>query len=142
VLRRDVRRGLKKLSGPYDLIFLDPPYGYLLEREALGAIAQPGLLAPGGVAVVEHAGRETVTLPRDAEGLLVAGETRPYGDTAVTFFSPAPVASAPAPTVVDDEPARSSLVPPSGRRVAIYAGQLRPAHQRALRHHPTGDAAV
>jgi 16S rRNA (guanine966-N2)-methyltransferase len=126
VLRRDVRRGLKKLSGPYDIIFLDPPYGYLLEREALGAIAQLGLLAPGGVAVVEHAGRETVTLPRDAEGLLVAGETRPYGDTAVTFFSPAPVASAPAPTVVDDEPARSSLVPPSGRRVAIYAGSFDP----------------
>jgi len=140
VLRRDVRRTMKKLTGPYDVIFLDPPYGHLLEREALAAIAQLGLLAPGGVAVVEHAGRDEVPLPQGAEGKLTPRETRSYGDSAVTYFvthpdSIPPPAPASAPTAVPSQPPSQtaaldaeSAAPyaASTRRVAVYAGSFDP----------------
>lgn len=81
----DVRRGLHKLEGgaPFDVIFADPPYGmgWCKDWPALLA-AHPCLLAPGGLAVLEHAdGEEPVLSP----GWRVADQRR-YGGTKFTFF--------------------------------------------------------
>ncbi|MDB4927790.1 MAG: putative Ribosomal small subunit methyltransferase, partial [Myxococcaceae bacterium] len=94
VLLRDVRRAFKQAAGPFDLVFIDPPYGHLLEREALAALAAPGVLAPDALVVVEHASRETVGPPPALADAFAAPDTRAYGDTSVTLFRPKP---APAP---------------------------------------------
>lgn len=60
--------------GAYDVAFADPPYG----RELAHRVAERWLDVPfAGVIGIEHAARET--LP---EG----GDTRRYGDTAITFY--------------------------------------------------------
>ncbi len=51
VLRGDAVRQLATLSGPYDLIFLDPPYGLKLLPELLPRCAR--LLLPGGLVYAE-----------------------------------------------------------------------------------------
>ena len=51
VLRGDAMRQLPALSGPYDLIFLDPPYGLQLLPELLPRCAR--LLRPGGLVYAE-----------------------------------------------------------------------------------------
>lgn len=119
--RRDVRRALKQLEGPWDLVFIDPPYGHLLEREALVGLSAPGLLAPGATVLVEHASRESFTLPTAAEPFLELVDTRAYGDTAVARLrakaQPLPVSTeVPAPQGLRvDAP-----------RVAVYAGSFDP----------------
>jgi pantetheine-phosphate adenylyltransferase len=123
--RRDVRRAMKRLQGPFDLVFIDPPYGLLLEREALVALSRPGLLAPGALVVVEHASREPCALPAAASALQSAG-TRSYGDTSVTFFN-AP--GEPRSTMEEQHgqaPAASMPQGASTRRVAVYAGSFDP----------------
>jgi 16S rRNA (guanine966-N2)-methyltransferase len=77
--RRDVRafvRDASRAGGPYDLVFLDPPY-----RDATGLGPQldlPPLLATGARVVSESDRREPLALP----GLEVADERR-YGDTLI-----------------------------------------------------------
>ncbi|MFH1092190.1 MAG: 16S rRNA (guanine(966)-N(2))-methyltransferase RsmD [Pseudomonadota bacterium] len=50
-------KGLKEL-GPFDLIFLDPPYGRGLAGRSLALAAGMNLTAPGATALVEHAPSE------------------------------------------------------------------------------------
>jgi len=127
LLKRDVRRSVKSLAGPFDLVFVDPPYGHLLEREALAVLCAEGSLAPGATVVVEHASREEVSLPPAAADVLGDADTRAYGDTSVTLFTARP-ASAPDPAVTDGAPQSLSpgSLPPRGGRVAIYAGSFDP----------------
>ena len=55
VLFCDFRKGLARLrkEEPFDIIFLDPPYGKGLENEALLIIEQNGVLADDGVVIIE-----------------------------------------------------------------------------------------
>ncbi|MBL8601734.1 MAG: pantetheine-phosphate adenylyltransferase [Myxococcales bacterium] len=125
VHRRDVRRALKKLEGPFDLVFIDPPYGHLLEREALVLLAQPGMLSPGAQIVVEHASREQITLPQSVAGALAVTETRVYGDTSVTFVAPqsaAPSTEKEPQAMPVDAPTHANEAP----RIAVYAGSFDP----------------
>lgn len=113
--RRDVRRALKALKGPWDLVFIDPPYGHLLEREALAGLAEGDLVRPGGTVVVEHASRETLALPSSASRFELV-DSRAYGDSTISTVrridDPAPEAPAPQAVV-------------SGR-TAVYAGSFDP----------------
>ncbi len=76
---RDVRafvRDAPAAAGPYDLVFLDPPY-----RDAAGLGPQldlTPLLAKGARVVSESDRREPLALP----GLVVTDERR-YGDTLI-----------------------------------------------------------
>lgn len=114
--RRDVRRALKALKGPWDLVFIDPPYGHLLEREALAGIADAGLLGPGGLVLVEHATRETLVLPTGAASALELIEARVYGDTTISLLQ--------SPTVTEgaDELGAEAFT----GRIAVYAGSFDP----------------
>jgi 16S rRNA (guanine966-N2)-methyltransferase len=69
-------------AGPFDLVFVDPPYAALAETEAL----LPSLaarLAPGATVVLEHASSDAAGEP---PGLSLE-DTRIYGDTALSLFA-------------------------------------------------------
>jgi 16S rRNA (guanine966-N2)-methyltransferase len=77
---------LKKLATrgeTFGLAFLDPPYGGGEVVEALTALAELPLLAPGARVVVEHSRRES--LP-EVCGALTRLTLRRYGDTQVAFY--------------------------------------------------------
>lgn len=74
---------------PFDLIFLDPPYGRGLAEPALAALTAPGWLAPGALVVVETAAGEALTAP---PGLAIV-DGRRWGAAEVRFIrqgAPAP----------------------------------------------------
>lgn len=86
LIRSDFRKALSRLeeAGPFDLIFLDPPYGQGLVTESLALIAQAGLLAPDGIICAESAARDAVP---EVAGDLLRLETRRFGSTAVHFYA-------------------------------------------------------
>jgi 16S rRNA (guanine966-N2)-methyltransferase len=66
VHRRDATQlGAKPASdgGPFDLAFLDPPYGRGLGEVALARLVEGGWLAPGAVAVAERGEHDPLHLP-------------------------------------------------------------------------------
>lgn len=67
-------------DGPFDLVFVDPPYGDRVE-ELLARIGE--LLDPGGLVVVERRYRDEP--PLDARGLCVEADRR-YGDTRILVY--------------------------------------------------------
>ncbi|HBL29742.1 MAG TPA: 16S rRNA (guanine(966)-N(2))-methyltransferase RsmD [Acidobacteria bacterium] len=79
--------GLARLTdaGPFDLVYLDPPYNFQSYEAVLAGLA-PLLAAEGGVAV-EHTTRRD--LPVQA-GLLVRVGTRKYGDSSLSFYRKGP----------------------------------------------------
>ena len=85
-------------ASAFDLIFADPPYADVPTgsvARALAALASAELISFGGCVVLEHAHADA---PPDVTGL-TRGETRRYGDTALTFYeAPARRAAAPLAT--------------------------------------------
>lgn len=89
--RADVRRGsalrlMETLAAEgrrFDVVFADPPYGKGLVDAAVGAVARHGLIAPGGLLVVQHSSRER---PHPPPGWAPA-RTVGHGETEVTFFA-------------------------------------------------------
>lgn len=81
--RRDATRLGPCRGEPYDLIFVDPPYGRDLGAAALRSAREGGWIAPGAVVVLETgADEEPPALP----GLALADD-RHYGDTRVLIFT-------------------------------------------------------
>lgn len=68
-------------GGPFQLVFLDPPYRKGLVVPALAALREGGWLAPGAIAVVETAEDEEV-----AAAAFELLDERIYGETRVTFL--------------------------------------------------------
>jgi 16S rRNA (guanine966-N2)-methyltransferase len=68
-------------GGPFDLVFLDPPYRKDLVAPALASLHDGNWLAPNALIVVETAEDEKV----DAPGFVVFDE-RVYGETRVSFL--------------------------------------------------------
>jgi len=71
-----------RADGPYDLVFLDPPYRSGLAAPALIALAQAGWLAPGALVIVELAARGDFEPPPGFEML----EERRYGAGRLVFL--------------------------------------------------------
>ncbi len=72
---------LDTVRGPFDLIFLDPPYRFDYGVKALEKISQRGLLSENGIAVYER--------DRPFEGEVSGLEKydeRKYGKTYITLF--------------------------------------------------------
>lgn len=92
-----VRSFLQRASGPYDLVFSDPPYD--LDDDAMTAdlIALAPRLAPDALVIIERARRST---PPDlpAAGLQLIRE-KAYGDTALWWAEPALASETPQPEV-------------------------------------------
>ena len=87
IIRADVARALddlRRAASTFDIAVLDPPYDRTPEAD-LAAVAE--VLAPGGVAVLEHARRSTPPdPPGGAAGRLVRSRTVTSGDSALTFY--------------------------------------------------------
>ncbi len=86
VLLMPALQAIRRLAGegaPFDVVFVDPPYESLLYDETLLALAIEGLVAPGGVVVVEHGRRRDIGA---VYGDLHRVRRRRYGETCVTTF--------------------------------------------------------
>ena len=77
-------------SGPFDFIFIDPPYAAGLAEKTLKAVSAGGLLSPGGFAVLECRIRED--LPVICGRLKVVREKR-YGQTKILVYAARPESS-------------------------------------------------
>jgi 16S rRNA (guanine966-N2)-methyltransferase len=73
---------LKKPSGSYDIVFLDPPYADKLQP-LLELIAGAGILKPGSIVIAEHFKKQSS--PADAGCLTLYREAK-YGDTVLAFY--------------------------------------------------------
>ncbi len=83
IWRRDATKmGRCAPMQPFDVVFLDPPYGQGLTTPALASLLEGGWLKPGALVVAEESTRTPFTPPR---GFSLADE-RTYGDTAVRFL--------------------------------------------------------
>jgi 16S rRNA (guanine966-N2)-methyltransferase len=86
VIGDDFRRVLARLRA-FDGVFIDPPYGKGLALDALGGLAELGLVKDGGWVSVETGRREQ--LPEIVEGpAIVLARLREdaYGDTKLALY--------------------------------------------------------
>jgi len=87
IIQWDIKRNLACLDTsqpPFDLIFLDPPYGQNLADPALSHLLTIGIMAADTCLVLEHAGSEGLSLNRNH---LQLSDQRRYGKTLVSFLS-------------------------------------------------------
>jgi len=80
--RQKMRPTKNSAGGPFDLIFLDPPYRKNLIAPALAALRDGGWLAENAILVCECANDEDLG---DVEGFTTL-DTRSYGETKVTLL--------------------------------------------------------
>jgi 16S rRNA (guanine966-N2)-methyltransferase len=88
LIRGEVERVLPHLEGPFDLVFLDPPYAEARVPGVLEALADRGLLSESATVVYEHSKR---TDPPERCGPLGLYLTRRHGDTSVSIYDREPV---------------------------------------------------
>ena len=86
VLAGDVLRVLPELGaqeGPFDLVFIDPPYATALAARTLEGLGATRICRAGTEVIVQHSTRTTLpTVP----GLTPYRRPRQFGDTALTFL--------------------------------------------------------
>jgi 16S rRNA (guanine966-N2)-methyltransferase len=71
------------LGAPFDLVFLDPPYGQGLGEKAIAALAPGGWIAADALLVFEHAAAEHPQTPGFDQL-----DVRDYGAARVAFLKP------------------------------------------------------
>jgi 16S rRNA (guanine966-N2)-methyltransferase len=81
--RNALARAAVFAGGPFDIVFLDPPYAQRSLEPWLQLSASH--VAPGGIAILEHASR--LEAPAAADGLAVTRRLR-QGDSTLTFYVP------------------------------------------------------
>ncbi len=81
VIAAKLPEGLARVSGPFDLVYLDPPYAMPGADRTLDSIAP--LLAPGAKVVYEHSSRYNP--PQRPPGLEFE-HRRVYGDSAIALY--------------------------------------------------------
>lgn len=75
--------GVMEREGPFEIIFIDPPYEKGLARRALAELAKLSPEAVSETVVVEHSGREEMP---GREGRFVRIKRKDYGSTSVTIY--------------------------------------------------------
>jgi len=91
LLRMPVGRAVLRLAAEgrrFALVLADPPYAEQAAAEVARAVGEGGLLADGGILVVEHGRRE---VPPDTVGGLQRTDSRRFGDTMVSLYRTATV---------------------------------------------------
>ena len=76
-------KSLAEHDGPFDLIYIDPPYASGLQERTLEVIMDCGLLTERGTVIVEHDAR--TTLPSNLDRLQRTDDRR-YGETRLSFY--------------------------------------------------------
>jgi len=83
IWRRDATKlGPAGNLDPFDLMFLDPPYGKGLGEQALSAAYEGRWIKPQGIAVLEERAGAEIAIPPGYEEL----DIREYGDTQVAIL--------------------------------------------------------
>ena len=80
LFRRDARKLGPCPSAPFDLIFLDPPYGKRLGEKALDAALTGNWIAPDALIVWEE------NVPVDLTAGITLLDARRYGDTTISLI--------------------------------------------------------
>lgn len=83
VIRSDVMRFIGKPREPYDLVFCDPPYRFPRTAEVVCRMLSGGILAPGGMLVVEHAEDGAW---RSGTESLESWRRKTFGRTVISMF--------------------------------------------------------
>ena len=83
VFAAPAERALYRLEGPFDIVYLDPPYATAVPLQILGLLRERGLLAADALVVYEHAAR--TILPQIPGYRSVREEV--YGDVALAFLA-------------------------------------------------------
>jgi len=83
VVAAPAERALYRIEGPFDIVYLDPPYANDVPLHLLSLLLERGLLAPEAVVIYEHAARRI--LP-DIPGYRSTRE-EVYGDVALAFLA-------------------------------------------------------
>lgn len=66
LVKGDALKSIEKLEGPFDIVFIDPPFAsQLAERVLTPLLERPGLLSPGAYLYIEAA--KPVPIPDDLE---------------------------------------------------------------------------
>jgi 16S rRNA (guanine966-N2)-methyltransferase len=87
ILRRDAAElGIAGTIAPFDLVFLDPPYGRSLGEKALASAAAGGWLKPGALCVLEERASAKIETPRGFEAI----DQRSSGETQLIFLKRTP----------------------------------------------------
>jgi len=88
LLRKDLRRGLPSesagLKGPFDVVFMDPPYGKRMIPPLLEELCRREVLAAAPLVVAEAL--KSDALPPDA-GKLRLARSRIHGETKIAIYS-------------------------------------------------------
>ena len=84
VLCTKVERAVGSLEGPYDIVFMDPPYDMPGLDVVVTSLAKGPLVAEGGLVVVEHSKRVEM---EESYGELRRCRSRRYGDTVITMYA-------------------------------------------------------
>ena len=77
-------RALYRLDGPFDIVYLDPPYADPVPLQLLRLLRERELLSPDALVVYEHAAKRI--LPEIPGYRSVREEV--YGDVALAFLAP------------------------------------------------------
>ena len=84
VIQADVQAFLSNHGGPYDIVFLDPPYamdlGPLLEQ-----IGDAGIVKADTLVIAEHFKKQPSP---ERAGRLILDRKKQYGDTVLAFYKP------------------------------------------------------
>jgi 16S rRNA (guanine966-N2)-methyltransferase len=83
VVAAPVERALYRIEGPFDIVYLDPPYANDLPQQIFRLLLERSLLAPDALVIYEHAAKRI--LP-DIPGYRSTRE-EVYGDVALAFFT-------------------------------------------------------
>jgi 16S rRNA (guanine966-N2)-methyltransferase len=86
LIQRDLSRGVKWLrqfGGPFDLIFIDPPYGQGWGLAIIPPLLSLPVLKEDGILVLEHDLKEPVPETVGGWGIM---DQRRYGKTRVSFY--------------------------------------------------------
>ena len=76
----------KRCKQPFEVIFIDPPYGKTLLASSVNAVIRNGWLAPGGILNVEVEKRLDID-PETAFPPLISLADRAYGQTRVLLWT-------------------------------------------------------
>lgn len=78
----DFAQYLRSAEGPFELVFLDPPYGGTFVGDALAHIRERGLLAPDGLVVCELDGPDEIDV-----GEMQIVRDRQYGRVRILILT-------------------------------------------------------
>ncbi|MDE2483042.1 MAG: 16S rRNA (guanine(966)-N(2))-methyltransferase RsmD [bacterium] len=84
VVAAPAERALYRIEGPFDIVYMDPPYANEVPLQLFRLLRERALLAPDALVIYEHAAKRI--LP-DVPGYRSTRE-EVYGDVALAFFTP------------------------------------------------------